>query len=1039
MKQPPSSGKQMRDSGYAVPRTASNEPGRLQSSIDAGPTRGPAGGSRQGGKRDVRGEAQDPYEEPVGSEASGEVLDALFSRYLTAKDEGRGDALEPLCEEHPELAEELRKKVHAWRQVEAFVDKAGLRAGDRERRRDPDPKIQLGSDEPPGGSVGEHASPLLERLADRSARPRYGKRGPLSKGGQGEILQVWDAEFRRSLAMKRMLRRGIAEPTQREVERFLEEAQVTGQLEHPGVVPVHDLGLDENGRLFFTMRLVRGRTLLEVLRDVSDGTDDWTRERALDVLLRVCETMAYAHDRGVVHRDLKPANVMVGRFGEVYVMDWGLARVLGRDDSKDVRPAKRPAPESHVWTDRREQASSSDSPLLTVDGDVIGTPAYMAPEQAEGRLDEIGTATDVYAVGAMLYQLLTGRVPYNEETGRTPAPHVVLRRVLDGPPPSIEAITRSVPPELVAIAERAMARDVNTRYPTMLELADELRAYRERRVVRAYRTGPLVELTKWVDRNRGVAASLAAVVLVAIAGVSAYLWNEARRTREIRSFAHLGEAESLLSKSETLGPIAPSSIPAMEAWCVNVAAFLSESEPAEDRLARLRERALPVDPALDDALRSEHPRYDEHTTVQNLVVGLRATAERLSAGTEKERLDGAAVERLLPIHEERLERLRREIEPRFDWRFRDSADARRHEQLAALVDARSRLERRAANVVEPRLDVLRSLQTRSVAAFEERWQEAIAAVAMDTRFGGLVMEPQVGLVPLGADPDSGLQEFWQVLTGTEPVRDTQGKLSIEEGSGVVLVLVPAGPTTLGASADPDAWNHDPLAPASEGEYEIELDPYFVSKYELTQSQWFRMTREVPNRFFLGSHWRGLGTISGLHPVSMLTWEQAQTTLAQWNLQLPSEAQWEHAARAGFPWPFPSGMTYEISLKENLADLSFRAVDRAANVLNTMDGHPVHAPVGTSVPNAFGLHDVVGNVSEMVGDPWTADNKKVVREAGTGNALLGESLSVSHRGGSYDLHPNEARVSQRYTLERTAIFSHVGIRPTRLLTTKERNQ
>ena len=172
---------------------------------------------------------------------------------------------------------------------------------------------------------------------------RYVVRREIARGGMGAIYKVRDKDLRRSLAMKVILggesgHREPGEPVSPEfLNRFLEEAQITAQLAHPGVVPVHELGVDRTGRIYFTMSLVRGDTLSTIIRRTRAGRDGWTTSRALQVILRVCETMAFAHSKGVIHRDIKPANIMVGRFGETYVMDWGLAKVLGRPDSHDIR------------------------------------------------------------------------------------------------------------------------------------------------------------------------------------------------------------------------------------------------------------------------------------------------------------------------------------------------------------------------------------------------------------------------------------------------------------------------------------------------------------------------------------------------------------------------------------------------------------------------------------------------------------------------------------------------------------------------------
>ena len=183
-------------------------------------------------------------------------------------------------------------------------------------------------------------SSALNRLSERPpSTDRYMDSGEFARGGMGSIREVWDEDLRRTLAMKVLLEAseagsgaGSEADDRRRTARFLDEAQVTAQLEHPAIIPVHELGLDANGQLYFTMPLVDGDDLAEVWRKVHAEEDGWTLTRALSALLKVCEAMAFAHARGVVHRDLKPANIMVGAFGEVYVMDWGLARILDRED-----------------------------------------------------------------------------------------------------------------------------------------------------------------------------------------------------------------------------------------------------------------------------------------------------------------------------------------------------------------------------------------------------------------------------------------------------------------------------------------------------------------------------------------------------------------------------------------------------------------------------------------------------------------------------------------------------------------------------------
>ncbi|MCB9898536.1 MAG: protein kinase [Planctomycetes bacterium] len=394
--------------------------------------------------------------------------------------------------------------------------------------------------------------PGIERAAVASLAGRYEVVDEVGRGGMGVILRVRDADLRRELAMKvldRKGRTGAEESAPRDVARFLEEAQVTGQLDHPGVPPIHELGLSEDGRLYFTMKLVRGGTFADVIAHVKAGTENWTLTKALGVVLKVCEAMAYAHHKGVVHRDIKPANIMVGRFGETYVMDWGLARVL---DSSAAPTAGGTSTEllvsrSIVHTDRRQSADDIDTSHVTLDGDVIGTPAYMAPEQARGDLGALGPRSDVYAVGAMLYHLVGGQAPYLEPGVRV-SPNSVLRWVLEGPPKPLAQLAPEAPPELVAVIDKAMARDASQRYESMLALADDLQAFIEDRVVRAYQSGAWAEFRKWVRRNKALAASFAAVLVVTVGALAAVGFVQAAARAEVEQ-----KNDELADSNEALG------------------------------------------------------------------------------------------------------------------------------------------------------------------------------------------------------------------------------------------------------------------------------------------------------------------------------------------------------------------------------------------------------------------------------------------------------------------------------------------------------
>ncbi|MCA8959630.1 MAG: protein kinase [Planctomycetes bacterium] len=359
-------------------------------------------------------------------------------------------------------------------------------------------------------SHGQEARPAFERRAKRPLRVEQ----EIGRGGMGTILEVWDDELGRSLALKTLRPEHAASTS-----RLVEEAQILSQLDHPGVVPIHEFS-SAGPDSYFTMRRIRGRDLAAILPLIRAGEDGWSLTRGLGVIIAVCDTMDYAHSRGVVHRDLKPANVMIGEFGEVYVVDWGLAKVLDGNGADSESPT--------VVTERADLArSGSSSPFLTHDGDLIGTICFMSPEQAAGRLEDLGPRTDIYAVGTMLYGLLTGGAPYEREVTSLDR-QALLDRLRDGPPESVERIDPRAPSELIAICEKAMARAPEQRYESMRMLADDLRAYLDGRVVRAHRTGAWAELRKWVSRNRIAAASLSVLLGVATIGSLAFARVQAR-------------------------------------------------------------------------------------------------------------------------------------------------------------------------------------------------------------------------------------------------------------------------------------------------------------------------------------------------------------------------------------------------------------------------------------------------------------------------------------------------------------------------------
>ena len=260
------------------------------------------------------------------------------------------------------------------------------------------PRVLL-RDTGPGEEPGPIVRPQDSDGADATIRYRID--GEIARGGMGAVLKGRDPDLGRDVALK-VLREDHRENADM-VRRFIEEAQIGGQLQHPGVVPIYELGTFTDRRPFFSMKLVKGHTLASLLADRENPSDDLPR--FLSIFEAIAQTVAYTHARGVIHRDLKPSNVMVGSFGEVQVMDWGLAKVLPRGGVVDDAQAGKSARQETLIATNRSQ---SDDPRLSHAGSVMGTPSYMAPEQARGEIDRIDERVDVFALGSMLCEVLTG-------------------------------------------------------------------------------------------------------------------------------------------------------------------------------------------------------------------------------------------------------------------------------------------------------------------------------------------------------------------------------------------------------------------------------------------------------------------------------------------------------------------------------------------------------------------------------------------------------------------------------------------------------
>lgn len=462
--------------------------------------------------------------------------------------------------------------------------------------------------EPPRSSLGDLRPVILKEAEGESSlvvkptsdampsKPEIGDRyqlsGEIARGGMGAVLRGRDVDLGRDLAVKVLLEKYTNHPEI--ARRFVEEAQIGGQLQHPGVVPIYDIGRFGE-RPFFTMKLVKGQTLAVLLSERTAATED--RPRLLGIALQVAQAMAYAHAKGVIHRDLKPPNIMVGAFGEVQVMDWGLAKVLAEggnaDEARAVQAHHQPEDVTTIRT-ARSTGSVSSFGTETEMGSLLGTPAYMPPEQANGDVSILDRRADVFGLGAILCEILTGKPPY---VGRSV--EEVRRKACNGD--LAEAITRldasGADAELLALTKKCLSPEAIDRPHDAQEVADELSAYLngvQERLQTVARERAVAEAQAIEERRRrkiqlALTASLLAFLTLGGLSTTYFLHQRAEQAR-LRT-EQTAAVDRVVGQAVILRDQAREAPEDVGRWQVAMAA-VTQAEAAQDELAAPRLRAL---------------------------------------------------------------------------------------------------------------------------------------------------------------------------------------------------------------------------------------------------------------------------------------------------------------------------------------------------------------------------------------------------------------------------------------------------------------
>ncbi|MEM7231054.1 MAG: SUMF1/EgtB/PvdO family nonheme iron enzyme [Planctomycetota bacterium] len=915
--------------------------------------------------------------------------------------------------------------------------------------------------------LDEEASDFLS--GGSSSEQRVGPYKILEKVGAGGMGVVYLAEtdvpVSRRVALK-VIHPGLH--SEETIARFRTERQAISAMQHPNVATVYDPGTLEDGRPYFAMEYVEGLPITEFCDE--KGLDFESR---VEIFQQVLEGVQHAHQKGVIHRDLKPSNILVSEQSGsplVKIIDFGIAKAVDPELERSL--------------------------LHTEFGRAIGTPYYMSPEQTVSASDvdtrsdvySLGVVLYELLVGDVPFDRThLAESPVDElfrcvREVEPPTPSHRLRQldrstaqtIADRRREAYETLSSRLRGDLDWITMKAIEKEAVRRYATVSEFAADLGRYLRHEVVQAGPPDPVYVARKFVRRHRvAVTAGTAVFIALLVGLISSLTLYSIARDNEDRAASHLEEVlrlseredvRRLVRDAEHLWPASSDRVPVISGWLEKADSLLESGKRHLARLAELRSRALPWSEEEKRNDRETHPSLPALQEAKRQVELQSGAAAKYSANLRKlaEDLDtflesGKRDENLLAevrtlqakrqkrheFHRRRLAESKRDVDRLTDliaerrtFRFEESKDRWWHEQLTLVAEDLRGLEslRSKVRVLKHRSA---SLKKRSLEDPKELWREAAQSLLKDPRFDGFRLEPQEGLLPLRQDPQSKLWEFFVLDSGSVPTWKGDGAYTLENDVGIVLVLVPGGTAWVGAEP-PSANRPGPVDPnatedSEEGPTrELVFVPFFLSKYELTQSQWLRQNEKNPS-FLAIDKQVASEVFVGRNPVERITWEQSTETLRRFGLVLPTEAQWEYAHRAGTTDRWWTGAnSASLVGAANVADAKFQKYQSNARVAAFDDGFKLHAPVGSLRANPWGLHDTIGNVRE-----WCRDEFGALDAESQGPDHVRVSTGAPghvYRGGGFADLPAQCRASTRKNGNRGTKHPALGARGARAVRT-----